>query len=93
MFLRLFETLRETGVPVTLREYLGFLEAVDAGLAACDAERFYYLARTAMVKDERHLDRFDRAFVELGWEPATRASAGWERSLEWRRRVERAQGS
>ncbi|MCA8881590.1 MAG: VWA domain-containing protein [Rhodobacteraceae bacterium] len=64
MFLRFFEILRKTGVPVSLREYLGFLEAVGAGLVDYDIEGFYYLARTAMVKDERHLDRFDRAFAE-----------------------------
>ncbi len=64
MFLPFFETLRKTGVPVTLREYLGFLEGVQAGLCTYDIEAFYYLARTAMVKDERFLDRFDRAFSE-----------------------------
>ncbi|MGL4279308.1 MAG: vWA domain-containing protein [Albidovulum sp.] len=64
MFLSFFETLRRTGVPVTLREYLGFLEGLAAGLATYDPEAFYYLARTAMVKDERHIDRFDRAFAE-----------------------------
>ena len=62
MFLPFFLTLRKTGVPVTLREYLGFLEAVD--LATYDVTAFYYLARMAMVKDERHFDRFDRAFAE-----------------------------
>lgn len=64
MFLPFFETLRKTGVPVSLREYLAFLEGMAAGLVTYDAEGFYYLARTAMVKDERHLDRFDRAFSE-----------------------------
>ena len=64
MFLPFFETLRRTGVPVSLREYLAFLEGMAAGLATYDAEGFYYLARTVMVKDERHLDRFDRAFAE-----------------------------
>ena len=62
MFVPFFETLRRTGVPVTLREYLVFLEAVAAGLAIYDVDGFYFLARTAMVKDERHLDKFDRAF-------------------------------
>ncbi|MGB5835798.1 MAG: VWA domain-containing protein [Albidovulum sp.] len=62
MFLPFFETLRKTGIPVSLREYLSFLEGVSAGLATYDIEGFYYLARTAMVKDERHLDRFDQAF-------------------------------
>lgn len=64
MFLPFFETLRRTGIPVSLREFLAFLEGMAAGLVTYDAEGFYYLARTAMVKDERHLDRFDRAFAE-----------------------------
>jgi len=64
VFLRFFETLRKTGVPVSLREYLAFLEAMGTGLVDYDVDGFYYLARTAMVKDERHLDRFDRAFAE-----------------------------
>ncbi len=64
MFLPFFETLRRTGVPVSLREYLAFLEGMAAGLATYDATGFYYLARTAMVKDERHLDRFDQAFAQ-----------------------------
>ena len=62
MFLPFFETLRHEGVPVSLREFLSFLEAMQAGLATYDIEDFYLLARITMVKDERHLDRFDRAF-------------------------------
>ncbi|MEN9059857.1 vWA domain-containing protein [Ponticoccus litoralis] len=64
MFVPFFETLRKAGVPVTLREYLSFLDGMAAGLATYDVEAFYYLARVSMVKDERHLDRFDRAFAE-----------------------------
>ena len=63
MFVPFFETLRKAGVPVSLREYLAFLEGVSKGLVTYDIDGFYYLARTAMVKDERHLDRFDRAFA------------------------------
>ncbi len=63
MFLPFFENLRSGGVPVTLREFLTFLEAVRAGLVTHDAEGFYHLARTVLVKDERHIDRFDRAFA------------------------------
>ncbi len=62
MFLPFFANLRRTGVPVSLREYLGFLEALDAGLATYDIDALYLLGRTIMVKDERHLDRYDRAF-------------------------------
>ncbi|SEO53071.1 hypothetical protein SAMN04490248_106149 [Salinihabitans flavidus] len=63
MFLPFFDNLRSGGIPVTLREYLAFLEAMKAGLVTYDIEGFYYLARTAMVKDERNLDKFDRAFA------------------------------
>ena len=62
MFIQLFENLRKSGVPVSLREYLTFLEALSKNLATYEIENFYILGRTIMVKDERHLDRFDRAF-------------------------------
>ena len=63
MFLPFFENLRKSGLPVSLREFLTFLEAMKTGLATYDVEAFYYLARTAMVKDERNIDKFDRAFA------------------------------
>ncbi len=63
MFLPFFDNLRAQGVPVSLREFLSFLEGMKAGLATYDVEAFYFLARTIMVKDERHLDKFDRAFA------------------------------
>ncbi len=63
MFLPFFETLRNSGIPVSLREFLSFLEALRAGLVTYDSEGFYYLARMSMVKDERNIDRFDRAFA------------------------------
>ena len=62
MFLQFFTSLREAQVPVTLREYLTLMEAVDADLAEQSVEGFYYLARAALVKDERNLDKFDRVF-------------------------------
>jgi len=63
MFLPFFENIRKAGVPVSLREYLTFLEAMRANLVTYDIDGFYYLARSAMVKDERLIDRFDRAFA------------------------------
>ncbi len=63
MFQPFFENLRNSGIPVSLREYLTFLEAMGKGLVTYDIEGFYYLARSAMVKDERMIDRFDRAFA------------------------------
>ncbi|MFC7704910.1 VWA domain-containing protein [Plastorhodobacter daqingensis] len=63
MFLPFFQALRKAGVPVSLREFLGFLEGMAAGLVIYDTEGFYYLARSTLVKDERHIDRFDQAFA------------------------------
>ncbi len=65
MLLNLFTGLREAKVPVTLREYLALLEAMKAGLAEQSVEDFYYLSRSALVKDERNLDRFDRVFAQV----------------------------
>jgi uncharacterized protein with von Willebrand factor type A (vWA) domain len=64
MLVRFFGDLRSRGVPVTLPEFLTLLEALDARIAGHSPEEFYYLARAALVKDERHYDRFDRVFAE-----------------------------
>jgi uncharacterized protein with von Willebrand factor type A (vWA) domain len=63
MLVRFFFLLRAAGVPVSITELLTLLEALNAGLGDLSAERFYYLARTCLVKDERYYDRFDRAFA------------------------------
>jgi len=65
MFLPFFDALRRASIPVSLREYLAFIEGVSVGLVTYDVDGFYYLARAAMVKDERHLDRFDQAFAHV----------------------------
>ena len=62
MFVPFFQNLRDSGVPVSLREYLSFLDVLQAELPGYDITAFYYLARTTLVKDERHMDRFDQAF-------------------------------
>jgi uncharacterized protein with von Willebrand factor type A (vWA) domain len=64
MLVKFFFLLRKTGVPVSITELLTLLEALKAGLGDLSAERFYYLSRTCLVKDEKHYDRFDRAFAE-----------------------------
>ena len=63
MFIGLFETLRRYEVPVSLRELLDLHAAVDRAVVFADMQAFYRVARTVMVKDERHFDRFDRAFA------------------------------
>lgn len=62
MLTRFFSELRSARLPVTLKEYLALLEAMEAGCAAGKVEDFYYLARASLVKDERHYDRFDQVF-------------------------------
>jgi uncharacterized protein with von Willebrand factor type A (vWA) domain len=62
MFATFFRELRGAKVPVTLKEYLTFLAALEAGGAGGAVEDFYYLSRTALIKDERFLDRFDAVF-------------------------------
>jgi uncharacterized protein len=62
MFIGFFNDLKAAGVPVTLREYLTLMEALDADLASRRVDDFYYLARATLVKDERNIDKFDRVF-------------------------------
>jgi len=64
VLVRFFFDLRTAGVPVSLTEVLSLLQALEARVASCSAEEFYWLARLALVKDERHFDRFDRVFAQ-----------------------------
>jgi uncharacterized protein len=88
VFVSFFHELKAAGVPVTLREYLMLMEAMEADLASRRVEDFYYLSRTALVKDERNLDKFDRVFghvfkgLELLSElPAADIPAEWLKKL------------
>ncbi|MGY2050679.1 vWA domain-containing protein [Methylobacterium sp. JK268] len=65
MLLTFFTALRAAKVPVSLREYLTLLDALDRDLAEQRVEEFYYLSRAALVKDERNLDKFDRVFGQV----------------------------
>jgi uncharacterized protein with von Willebrand factor type A (vWA) domain len=62
MFVTFFAELKSAGVPVTLREYLTLMQAMERDLPARRVENFYYLSRAVLIKDERNLDRFDRVF-------------------------------
>jgi uncharacterized protein with von Willebrand factor type A (vWA) domain len=64
MFIDFFLRLRAAGVKVSLREFLLLQEAMQAGLADFDFDEFYYLARATLVKNETHIDRFDKVFAE-----------------------------
>jgi uncharacterized protein with von Willebrand factor type A (vWA) domain len=63
VLLNFFEGLRKGGVPVSIKEYLVLLEALQQRLAFADLNDFYLLARTCLVKDEKYYDRYDRAFA------------------------------
>jgi len=65
MFFNLFYELKKSKVPVSLKEYLTLIEAVDKNVAEFSVDNFYYLSRACLVKDERNLDKFDRVFAEV----------------------------
>ncbi len=88
MFATFVQQLRTAGLPVSITEYLSLMGAMKANVAAYNIEDFYFLARATLVKDERHLDRFDRVFATVfeGLEhppgdPATDISDEWLRRI------------
>ncbi|PPS24790.1 hypothetical protein BVY12_29560, partial [Pseudomonas amygdali pv. morsprunorum] len=62
MLLNLFNEMRAARVPVSLRELLDLINALKQRVIFADIDEFYFLTRTILVKDERHFDKFDRAF-------------------------------
>jgi uncharacterized protein with von Willebrand factor type A (vWA) domain len=87
MFINFFLELRAAKVPTSLREFLTLLEGVQQRVALFDIEEFYFLSRTTLVKDERHLDRFDRVFghvfkgIETPTDPQTELPDEWLKQL------------
>ena len=84
-----FLKLRKAGLPVTLTEFLTLLEALSQRVTAHSVEEFYYLARAALVKDERHYDRFDQVFGShfKGLETRFDEIIGATVPLEWLRKL------
>src|SRR5476649_84684 len=89
MFLQFFTSLRDAQVPVTLREYLTLMEALNADLAEQTVENFYYFSRASLVKDERNLDKFDRVFgtVFKGLESLLDAMEKADIPAEWLKKL------
>src|SRR3984893_16769807 len=88
MFVTFFTELKSAGVPVTLREYLTLMQAMQADLASRRVEDFYYLSRATLIKDERNLDKFDRVFGHV-FKGLELLSEGIEASIpaEWLKKL------
>ena len=83
MLIDFFFTLRDAKVPVTIKEFLTLLEALQKQVIAPSLDEFYYLARLTLVKDEAHFDKFDRAFgaffkgIETVFDPKADIPLDW----------------
>ena len=88
MFMRFFTELREAKVPVTLKEYLMLMEALDKVVIERSVDDFYYLSRSALVKDEKNLDKFDQVFSHVfkGLEKVEGAGTA-DIPAEWLRKI------
>src|ERR1700719_2227148 len=88
MFVTFFQELKAAGLPVTLREFLTLMQAMEKDLADRRVDDFYYLSRAALVKDERNLDKFDRVFARVFKGLATTAEAlAAEIPAEWLKKL------
>jgi len=65
MFLNFFKELRNVKIPVSLREYLSLLDCLDKNVISFKVENFYYLSRASLIKNEKHIDRFDLVFSKV----------------------------
>jgi uncharacterized protein with von Willebrand factor type A (vWA) domain len=84
MLINFFQILRAYGVPVSLRELLDLLRAMEKGVVFANMDDFYQLSRMSMVKDERWYDRFDRAFAHYFHDIQSQPISGMV-SEEWLR--------
>ena len=65
MLLPFFTALRDAKVPVSMKEWLHLMEAMDKDVAGRKVDDFYHLSRAVLVKDEKHYDRFDQVFGKV----------------------------
>ena len=63
MLIDFFLRLKSARIPVTVREFLVLIEALQKGLSFGSVDEFYLLARLCLIKDESHYDKFDRIFA------------------------------
>jgi uncharacterized protein with von Willebrand factor type A (vWA) domain len=83
MLIGFFFALRDAKVPVTIKEFLTLLEALERNVIAPSLDEFYYLARLTLVKDEAHFDKFDKAFGAFFKGIETVFDAKSEIPLDW----------
>ena len=77
MLLPFFTALRDAKVPVSIKEWLHLMEAMDRDVVGRRVDDFYHLSRAVLVKDEKHYDRFDQVFGKVfkGSRPSARATS------------------
>jgi hypothetical protein len=78
-----FLKLKSHRLPVSIKEYLTLLEAMDRGVIGPSVDDFYYLSRATLVKDESNYDKFDRAFAEFWQGVETLSGIESQIPLEW----------
>src|SRR5229473_6743266 len=83
MLIDFFLKLKSHKLPVSIKEYLTLLEAMDKKVIEPSIDQFYYLSRTALVKDEANYDKFDRAFSEFWQGVETIPGIETQIPLEW----------
>jgi uncharacterized protein with von Willebrand factor type A (vWA) domain len=90
MLIDFFYTLRAAKLPVSVKEYLTLLEALQRQVIAPSLDEFYYLARLSLIKDEKHYDKFDQAFGAYFKGVQQVVEASGEVPLEWlKKRMQR----
>ena len=90
MLIDFFYTLRAAKLPVSVKEYLTLLEALQRQVIAPSLDEFYYLARLSLIKDEKHYDKFDQAFGAYFKGVQHIVDASGEVPLEWlKKRMQR----
>ena len=83
MLTEFFLKLKGHKVPVSIKEWLTLMEAMHKGVISPSIDEFYYLSRTALVKDEQNFDKFDRAFGEFFQGIESLAGVEFDVPLEW----------
>ncbi|VVE73696.1 von Willebrand factor A [Pandoraea anapnoica] len=90
MLIDFFYTLRAAKLPVSVKEYLTLLEALQRQVIAPSLDEFYYLARLSLIKDEKHYDKFDQAFGAYFKGVQKIVDASGEVPLDWlKKRMQR----